>query len=84
MSRTVGENQQFETVGGFTVRLLPEWCPAGAGFSMKTTEKAKKEVCGMWFEMVIPYMVKSGRSDQLDQWERDWYEENIRRKSGNA
>ncbi len=62
---------------------------------MKTTEKVeknvvetkresgpkKKEICGMWFEVVIPYMVKSGRSDQLDQWERDWYEENIRRKS---
>ncbi len=41
----------------------------------------KKETCGMWLNIGIPNMVKSGRSDQLSQWERDWYEENIGLKS---
>ncbi len=36
----------------------------------------------MWFQVVIPYMVKNGRSDQLDQWERDWYEETLDQKLG--
>ncbi len=54
-------------------------------FSSNSHEKDKspnkKEICGMWLNVGIPYMVKSGRSDQLSQWERDWYEENFRPKS---
>ncbi len=36
----------------------------------------------MWLNVGIPYMVKSGRSDQLAQWERDWYNENFGPKTG--
>ncbi len=42
----------------------------------------QKDVCGMWLHVGIPYMVKNGRSDQLSQWERDWYEEKFEAQAG--
>ena len=52
-------------------------CEAGKGQHL-----TQKQVCGMWLQVGIPYMVKSGRSDKLDQWERDWYEETLDQKLG--
>ncbi len=51
------------------------------GVTDKDRHLTQKEVCGMWLNVGIPYMVKSGRSDQLAQWERDWYNENFGPKS---
>ncbi len=39
----------------------------------KDQRLTQKQVCGTWLNVGIPYMVSSGRSDQLAQWERDWY-----------
>ena len=47
MSRTVGENQQFETVGGFTVRLLPEWCPANYQITVRELPERCPKGSGM-------------------------------------